>query len=396
VKVLYVQDRPSGGAGESLYQLVRGWKKRGELVILFGDDGFLRERFESLNLNPAPIYYRSHLWLARRWENSMISSLIWRVAVSPSHLPLLLRILLIAYTEKVNIIHTNCTYLIEGAIAAKILRLPHVWQVRELVDLDYYQYILPKQMVIKIVDSLSSVIVCNSRRTVAGLLDLKANPDKLRVVSNIIDPAIPQEDLKTKLGLSQDIQLVGTLGWITPNKRVEDFISLASQITDLDNKVRFVIIGGWGGIDDYNERIKKAIQISPNRENIILTGIIKNAARFLSSLSVLVCPCFTESFGRTVGEALAAGTPAIGIAGTAVEEIVDHGETGFLVKEGDISAMATYTRLLLADPQKSRAFGKLGKTRVQRRFSSEVIIPKLEAVYREVVSMARRIQNCMK
>jgi glycosyltransferase involved in cell wall biosynthesis len=216
------------------------------------------------------------------------------------------------------------------------------------------------------------------------------------VVSNIIDPAIPQEDLKTKLGLSQDIQLVGTLGWITPNKRVEDFISLASQITDLDNKVRFVIIGGWGGIDDYNERIKKAIQISPNRENIILTGIIKNAARFLSSLSVLVCPCFTESFGRTVGEALAAGTPAIGIAGTAVEEIVDHGETGFLVKEGDISAMATYTRLLLADPQKSRAFGKLGKTRVQRRFSSEVIIPKLEAVYREVVSMARRIQNCMK
>jgi glycosyltransferase involved in cell wall biosynthesis len=396
MNILYVHDRPSGGAGESLYQVIRGRQENGKSVVVFGGEGFVGERFHALGINPAPIYQPAHSWLVKRWQNHEALSIIWRILVSPSHLPFFFRVLKVAMQEPIDLIHSNCVYLLEGALVAKLLRLPHVWQVRELVDLDYYQYILPKQMVIKIVDSLSSVIVCNSRRTVAGLLDLKANPDKLRVVSNIIDPAIPQEDLKTKLGLSQDIQLVGTLGWITPNKRVEDFISLASQITDLDNKVRFVIIGGWGGIDDYNERIKKAIQISPNRENIILTGIIKNAARFLSSLSVLVCPCFTESFGRTVGEALAAGTPAIGIAGTAVEEIVDHGETGFLVKEGDISAMATYTRLLLADPQKSRAFGKLGKTRVQRRFSSEVIIPKLEAVYREVVSMARRIQNCMK
>jgi len=385
VKVLYVHDRPSGGAGESLYQLVEARHNKRTSIIVFGEAGFVGERFATLGLEPAPIYQKAHSWIVRRWQNHSVMSLFWRLLVSPAHLPLLMCLLRVARKHQVDLIHTNCIYLVEGAVAAKILGLPHIWQVRELVDLDYYQYILPKKTVVQCLQVLSDVILCNSDRLARGLIELGANYDRIRMIPNIVDEVKVDGDLRAHLGLCKDVRLVGTIGWIRSIKRIEDFVSLASKLSDLGEKVRFVIIGGWGGEVAYNTRIKQAIKNSPNRTNIIHTGVLKNAASYMASLDVLVCPCFAESFGRSVAEALAAGTPAIGVRECAVAEIIDHGRTGFLVNEGDVASMAEYTRLLLADTEKRNRFGELGKKTIQSRFSGNVLLPQFESLYRECV-----------
>jgi glycosyltransferase involved in cell wall biosynthesis len=384
MKVLYVHDRFSGGAGESLYHVVRGRQAHGQSIIVVGADGFVGDRFRRLHLDPPPIYQRAHSWVVMRWPARRVLSLLWRVLVAPMHLPLLFRVLRVARRHHVDVIHTNCIYLMEGALAAKVLGLPHVWQVRELVDLDYYQYALPKGVVMNCLHRLADVILCNSQRTAEGVRRAGAPPDKIRVIANIVDAPPAHEDLRSVLGLDSDVLLVGTVGWISRNKRVEDFIALASVPGGWDPKVRFVIIGGWGGDAEYNARIARAIAESPNRASIIHTGVLKDAARYMASLDVLVCPCFTESFGRTVAEALASGTPAIAVRSSAAAEIVDHGKTGFLVSEGDVAAMAEYTRALLADPGQRRSFGALGKNTVEARFGSAVLLPRLEAMYREV------------
>ena len=148
-----------------------------------------------------------------------------------------------------------------------------------------------------------------------------------------------------------------------------------------DSLLKFLIIGGWGGVQSYNQKIENMITASPNRKNIVHTGIIKNADQYLSSLDLLVCPCFTESFGRTVGEALAAGVPAIGVKDTAVAEIIDHGETGYLVDKGDVDKMARYVERLLSDERQRKVFGAMGQERMHERFSSKVAIPQFEALY---------------
>jgi len=386
VRVLYVHDRLSGGAGESLYQLVRGRPGRGDSIIVCGADGFVGDRFRGLNLDPPPMYQRAHSWLTMRWPETRALSLLWRLAVAPTHLPLLRRVLRVARQHKPDVIHTNCIYLAEGALAARLLGLPHVWHVRELVDLDYYRFVLPKRTVMRCLNALSDVILCNSRRTRDGLIGLGAERSRVRVIPNIVDPPTESLDLRALLGVPDDVLLVGTVGWITPNKRVEDFVALASALADLGPRVRFVIIGGWGGEREYDARIARAIEDSPNRANIVHAGIVKNAAASMASLDVLVCPCFTESFGRTVAEALAAGTPAIGVRDSAVAEIIDHGRTGFLVDRGDVAAMAGYTRRLLAEAETRRRLGAEGARAVQTRFSSAVLLPQLEALYREVAA----------
>jgi glycosyltransferase involved in cell wall biosynthesis len=384
MKVLYVHDRLSGGAGESLYQVVRGRQGHGQSIVVVGADGFVGDRFRGLHLDPPPIYQRAHSWVTMRWPGRRLLSLLWRVLVAPVHLPLLFRVLQVARRHGVDVIHTNCIYQMEGAVAARLLGLPHVWQVRELVDLEYYQYALPKRVVMKCLHALSDVILCNSHRTADGVRRAGAAPEKIRVIGNVVDPPHERVDLRALLGLPADVLLVGTVGWISRNKRVEDFVALASAFGALDPKVRFVIIGGWGGDSEYNAHIARAIADSPNRDRITHTGILKDAAHAMGSLDVLVCPCFTESFGRTVAEALAAGTPAIGVASCAAAEIIDHGHTGFLVAEGDVTAMVEYTRVLLADPVRRRNFGELGKKTMEARFSSAVLLPRFEAMYGEL------------
>ena len=380
MRVLYVQDRPSGGAGESLYQIISGRKKIEDSWIIFGGEGFQRKKFEELPLPQRPIYQNAHSWCARRWEDKMGLSFFWRVLVSPFHLPFLIKIIRTAKKNKIQVIHTNCIYLIEGALAAKILGLPHLWQVRELMDLDYYQYILPKSWVVRLMQRLSTKIICNSNRTKKALMGNRADEKKLSIIYNIVNAPRENKDLKAHLKLPSDTRLVAILGWISPNKRVEDFIALASKMAGVEN-LKFLIIGGWGGVQSYNQKIENMITASPNRKNIVHTGIIKNADQYLSSLDLLVCPCFTESFGRTVGEALAAGVPAIGVKDTAVAEIIDHGETGYLVDKGDVDKMARYVERLLSDERQRKVFGAMGQERMHERFSSKVAIPQFEALY---------------
>jgi glycosyltransferase involved in cell wall biosynthesis len=79
-------------------------------------------------------------------------------------------------------------------------------------------------------------------------------------------------------------------------------------------------------------------------------------------------------------EALAAGTPVIAFASGASPEIVDHGETGYLVDDEDEMAAVVEAAGEL-DPACCRA-------RVAERWSPGAIAAAYESVYRRASQMA--------
>ena len=383
MKILFLHDKPSGGAGESLLQLVNSLKSENKCSIIFTQEGFLKPKFEAIQAEVPQTYYPSSgSWLLNRnfgW--AILNYLRLFLALIPKR-KLIGVIIKEAKAKKTTAIYSNTIYLIEGAIAAKWLGIPHIWQVRELFDLDYYKYCIPKPHLAKILGWFSSFIICNSNRTKQVIQTFGGNLDKAKIVHNIVNPPAENLEIREKLNLPADCKTVCILGWVTPNKRLEDFIAVANRFND--SNIKFLIIGGFGGREAYNEKIKNLLEGSPNKANIIHTGIIPNAVNYLASIDLLLCPCFTESFGRTVGEALAAGTPAIGVKGSATQELIQEGKSGYLIEKGDVESLYQYTKQLLDKPNQLKEMGKNGKHFIKEQFSTETIMPLYQQILKSL------------
>ena len=73
-----------------------------------------------------------------------------------------------------------------------------------------------------------------------------------------------------------------------------------------------------------------------------------------SAADVYVIPSLQESFGQTVIESLACGTPVIGFNTGGIPDMVRPGKTGWLAPVADVAALADTVRIALRDPETLR------------------------------------------
>ena len=384
MNILYLHDTLHGGAAESLVHLIGTRPPSDNIIVAYGRDGPVSQRLASLRLKTPPIKLYLRSWLSYR-PVGFGACVRFPFAVL-FHLYSLFRLFVICRRRRVQVIHSNCIHLVEGALLSRLLRIPHVWSVRELLDLDGYQYEISKRSISRSLSHSLTTVLCNSSRAEEGLVALGVAPEKIQVLPNIVRAATGTKDLRSHLKLSTNTQLVAITGWITPIKRALDFVQIASSLAHLGPDVKFLVIGASTLSEaGYYDEVLRAIQESPNRSNILCVGEVENVASYLSSLTVLIHPGSSEAFGRVIAESLMGGTPVIGVRGSAVEEIIDHNETGFLVTEGDVQAMAHYCCDLLHDPEKRKAFGERGARRARSRFSEEALAPQYNRLYDNAV-----------
>jgi glycosyltransferase involved in cell wall biosynthesis len=101
-------------------------------------------------------------------------------------------------------------------------------------------------------------------------------------------------------------------------------------------------------------------------------------------LALIVPSVWAEPFGVVVVEALAAGRPVIASGVGGIPEIIRDGHDGLLVAPGDPQALAVAMRRIIADEPLREAMAVRAVERA-RRFSPDVVLPELEAAYRDVL-----------
>jgi glycosyltransferase involved in cell wall biosynthesis len=87
-----------------------------------------------------------------------------------------------------------------------------------------------------------------------------------------------------------------------------------------------------------------------------------------------------EPFGIVMAEAMACGTPVIGLARGAVPEVVEHGVTGYVADDID-GLVAAAGRIGMISRANCR-------TRVERHFSDRAVVEAYERIYREMLAAA--------
>ena len=132
----------------------------------------------------------------------------------------------------------------------------------------------------------------------------------------------------------------GPLAWVgrvAPEKGLEDAVYVASEIGEKLNV--------WGIIEDkyYASKIQR---IYPSGK-ICWKGFLptnKLQKELGQCRALLNTPKWNEAYGNVVVEALACGVPVVAYKRGGPGEIIQHGETGFLVKADDKEGLLLYLK----------------------------------------------------
>jgi glycosyltransferase involved in cell wall biosynthesis len=139
------------------------------------------------------------------------------------------------------------------------------------------------------------------------------------------------------------------------------------------------------------ERVKQACEQanSAGSESIEWLGRrpVGEALDHMGRAGVLICPSIAyETFGRTVVEALAKGTPAICSDAGACAELVQSGRTGLLFRTGDASDLAQKVRQLANDPLTLSRMRNPTRRQYLLRYNAQANHDMLIDIYRRAIA----------
>jgi glycosyltransferase involved in cell wall biosynthesis len=91
-----------------------------------------------------------------------------------------------------------------------------------------------------------------------------------------------------------------------------------------------------------------------------------------------------ESFGLSILETLFFGKPVVAFSIGGIPEVV--GDAAYLQEFGDVKGMASSLDALVNSPDIARQLGERGRARAEQHFTAGKIVPRYEAVYRQVIA----------
>lgn len=156
---------------------------------------------------------------------------------------------------------------------------------------------------------------------------------------------------------------------------------------DIDPSIHLKIAGS-GPLES---AVRKADASSPN---IQFLGELQHAdvMQQIANARVAIVPSVSvETFGRVVIEAYCVGTPVIASDIGAIAENVCHGETGWLVKPNDASAIVKSVRSMFADNGEAERMGQVAIRRYQEKYSTNANYDQLVSIYQDVIDRKRRL-----
>jgi len=181
-------------------------------------------------------------------------------------------------------------------------------------------------------------------------------------------------------------RIVLFLGRIHPIKRLDLIADSVGRLVSRVPGLRVVIAGPDG--DGHRSRAESHFKTAG--VPVTWTGPVagRDKANLLAAASVLVSCSDSESFGLSVAEAMAAGTPVV-VTRTCPWPDVEREGAGRWVPQ-NAEAMASALEEILTDDARARSMGERGRSLVSRKYTWPAAAEIVADAYRAVVAPSLR------
>jgi glycosyltransferase involved in cell wall biosynthesis len=182
--------------------------------------------------------------------------------------------------------------------------------------------------------------------------------------------------IREELAIPPDAFVFGTVGRLSDQKAPFDALEAFVRASAADPDAWFVFVGDGPHRDALERRAREA----GVGERVRFAGLRRDVRAFLSAMDAFVLASRWEGLPRVVLQAMAAELPVVATAVDGTPEAVVDGATGFLVRAGDVEALAERMMRLRHDVPTRRAMGEQALARVDA-FSARRMIDDLQELY---------------
>lgn len=232
----------------------------------------------------------------------------------------------------------------------------------------------------------SDVIVSNSY---AGLKSYNAPRHKSLCIHNGFDLSRmagvePPETVKKRFAITAQ-KVVGMLASFSPRKDFENYIRAALRICVKREGLVFLAIGDGSTLKRCRELVKPEF-----RDKIRFISKQNRVEPIVNMMDVGVLltnqNIHGEGISNSILEYMAFGKPVVATRGGGTGEVVNHEETGFLVRPFDVDEIVARIEFLLDHDDISEKMGRAGKEKLIREFGLDKMTAAYIDLYRKCLA----------
>lgn len=385
-RVLIVQ-YSSGLDGSTLsaLSLARGLIEGGyEVRLVFASDGPAVQKFRQIG---ASVHILPHLsWLRRRPLVKFLFDLAREFRRRRQFVALIDQV-------QPSIVYVNTAVSLSAAIAAKATSLPCIWHIRELFhnvggEMKAPAVCIP--LARKCFQFFSNTVVVNSSAVGQNMIgnDYAAKVEIVPI--GISDHFFSTADSLEATLVSSVIgnkKVIGFPGTLRPPKGHFFFLRAIAPILHQRGDVEVLITGD--GTENFKKEMAALIHHLGITKQVHLVGTVDDMPAFYRRCDIICVPSSSESFGRTVIEAMASQKPLLASAVGGIKEIVDDRVNGLLFDYGDEEAFRSGLTELLDDKALREHLARAARMKAWQQYQEETYQQRLIAILEETLAGAK-------
>jgi glycosyltransferase involved in cell wall biosynthesis len=371
--------RRSAGSNLSLFSIIAGFdRSRFRPIVALPKNNEYSDLIQRLEIET--LYYESNYWNYHSVDHfyNAAQDLRDRVSMLASEIR----------GRDIGLVITNAEYAFEGALAAALEGVPHIWVQRVRfcsADIEALKFFpLSDRALAELIFDLSTRVVVNGRHLLDAMCAPQAASKMVLIEPGLqdqhqsIDRSMERSRLRKRIDALEDSKIVLNVSRISEEKDLATYLRVARQVCQRmpPDQVHFVHVGGCSGDSDQQLEALNKLRGQLNLQAVFhFVGKLElqEVQRVMHGADLFLFTSITEGFARTCAEAMLAELPVVSTRSGGPEGYIEDGVEGYLCTVGDVDGLAEKAVYLLQNEGLATNMGVKGREKMLARVDERIV-----------------------